>query len=84
MADVDAPAEVNRTSLTFGRSGDEESLAFCTRSAEDVNGDGLLDLVCHFQTQQTGFQASDTEGILKGQTMDGTPIEGRDAVRIIE
>lgn len=82
-ADFDAPTEVDRSSLTFGRTGDEPSLAFCTRSAEDVNLDGLLDLVCHFENQKTGFQVGDTEGILKGQTTHGVPIEGRDAVRVV-
>ena len=33
-----------------------------------VNGDGLLDLVCHFQTRSTGFQSGDTLGILIGKT----------------
>jgi len=56
----------------------------CTKSNEDVNGDGLLDVVCHFNTQDTGFQEGDTEGILQGQTVDGTPIEGRDSVRIVK
>ena len=62
----------------------DESLAFCTKSAEDVNGDGLLDLVCHFYIQLTGFQAGDTEGILKGKTVGGLLIEGRDSVRIVK
>ena len=82
-ADFDAPAQVDRTSLTFGRTGDEASLAFCNASSEDVNADGRLDLVCHFTIQQTGFLSGDTEGILKGRTVSGTPIEGRDAVRVI-
>ncbi len=81
--DFDAPSEVDQASLTFGRSGAEDSLAFCTKSAEDVNGDALLDQVCHFNTQDTGFQCGDTEGILRGQTVDGVPIEGRDSVRIV-
>ena len=81
--DFDAPSEVDNASLTFGRTGDEESLVFCTRSAEDVDGDGLLDQVCHFNTQDTGFQCGDTEGILRGQTVDGVPIEGSDSVRIV-
>ena len=82
-ADFDAPSQVDRASLTFGRTGDEQSLAFCTNSAEDVNGDGRLDLVCHFTTSLTGFQSGDTEGVLKGKTMGGTLIEGRDAVRVV-
>lgn len=82
--DFDAPEEVDKTSLAFGRTGDEDSLAFCTKSAEDVNSDGLLDQVCHFNTQDTAFQMGDTEGILRGMTVDGRPIEGRDSVRIID
>lgn len=80
--DFNAPSEVDKTSLTFGRTGDEFSLVSCNRRGEDVNGDGLKDLVCHFKTKLTGFLFGDTEGILKGQTVDGVAIEGRDAVRI--
>jgi hypothetical protein len=37
------PKVVDRTSLTPGRTGNnEERLAFCTKSAEDVKSDGLL------------------------------------------
>ena len=82
-ADFDAPNEVDRASLTFGQTGDEESLAFCRRRAKDVNRDGLRDLVCFFWSKLTGFQCGDTEGILKGQTLGGVPIEGRDSVRIV-
>ena len=78
-----APDEVDKASLTFGRTGEEESLAKCTKSNEDVNGDGLLDVVCHFNTQDTGFQEGDTVGILKGKTIGGTPIKGTDSIRIV-
>jgi hypothetical protein len=80
----DAPARVNRASLTFGRTGNEASLAFCGTGADDVNGDGLLDIVCHFYAQRTGFQVSDLEGVMRGLALDGVPIEGRDLVRIIK
>jgi len=43
----------------------------------------LDNVVCHFNTQDTGFEAGDTEGILRGKTMGGDPIEGRDSVRIV-
>jgi hypothetical protein len=82
-ADFDAPGQVDRDALTFGPTGDEASLAFCSRSPEDVDGDGYADLVCHFYTAKTGFQSGDEEGILKGQTVDGASIEGRDAVNIV-
>jgi titin len=81
--DFDALTEVDGDSLTFGRTGDEPSLAFCPTSGEDVNSDGLLDLVCHLHTQDTGFQCGDTEGVLRGKTLDGVPIEGSDSVRIV-
>jgi hypothetical protein len=75
---------VDKDSLTFGRTGDEDSLAFCYYRPEDIHGDGLKkDLVCHFYTEDTGFQCGDTVGILKGTTKDGTPIQGSDSVKII-
>ena len=83
MAGINALMQVDQKSLTFGSTGDEASLAFCNPKGEDVNGDGLKDLVCHFYTQKTGFQCGDTEGILKGQTLDSTLFEGRDSVRIV-
>ena len=51
---------------------------------EDVNEDGSVDLVCKFDAQKTGFQLADTEGILKSETVDSTPIGGRDSVRIVQ
>jgi hypothetical protein len=83
IPDFDATQEVDKESLTFGKTGGEESLAFCTKSNEDVNGDGLDDVVCHFNTQYTDFEIGDTEGILKGQTVEGVPIEGSDSVKIV-
>jgi hypothetical protein len=78
----DAPGEVDRSSLTFGRSGDEQSKAFCLWYSRDVNRDRLRDLRCFFQTKKTGFQFGDTEGFLKGRTVNGTVTKGRDAVYI--
>ena len=81
--DFDAPSEVRRDSLTFGPTGDKESLAFCSPSPDDVNDDGLYDLVCHFYTQSAEFECGDEWGYLKGQTVDGVLIEGSDSVRIV-
>ena len=90
----DAPREVDQRSLTFGRTGDEPSLAFC--DFEDATDEETVDatrqrkqgesdrtLVCHFYTSITAFRPSDTEGILKGKTFTGTPIFGMDSVRVI-
>lgn len=78
-----AVTSVDTSSLTFGRTGKEESLAFCNTGGEDVNGDGLLDLVCHFETQSTGFQSGDTLGILMGKTVQGPSIVGQEAIVIV-
>ena len=79
----DAPSAVDRASLIFGRTGDEAGLAFSDRRAKDVNGDGLRDLICHFHTGRTGFQLGDSQGILKGLTVDVISIEGADLVQIL-
>ncbi|MDH7499464.1 MAG: YncE family protein [candidate division NC10 bacterium] len=81
--DFNAAAKVDITSLTFGRTGDENSLSFVNPSAQDVNGDGLPDLMCHFWTQQCGFQVGDTEGTLKGKTLDGVSFQAKDSIRIV-
>jgi len=78
----DAVAQIDETSLTFGHTGSEKSLAFCS-GPQDVNGDGLLDLVCHFDTPSTRFQAGDTKGNLKGKTLGGNTITGTDSVVIV-
>lgn len=76
-----APDVVKQSTLTFGRMGSEPSLAFC--NAGDVNGDGRLDLVCHFNTPQTVFQDGDVQGALKGTTLSGRSFKGVDSVRIV-
>lgn len=78
-----APDMVEQSTLKFGATGNENSLAFCDRWPVDVNNDGHLDLVCHFYTEKAGFKCGDTEGILKGQTVDGIPIQGSESVRIV-
>jgi uncharacterized delta-60 repeat protein len=77
-----APSRVDTTSLRFGRTGNESSLAFCS-TPQDVNADGLPDVVCHFTTQKAAFQTGDTQGVLTGKTVTGTPIKGTDSVVIV-
>jgi len=78
-----APAQVNMTSLTFGHSGTEKSLAYCETHRKDVNHDKLPDLVCHFKVSKMNFLKGDTVGTLDGMLLDGvTPIQGTAPVRI--
>jgi parallel beta-helix repeat protein len=50
---------------------------------EDVDGDGDVDLLFHFKTQELQLDANSTEATLTGATTDGTPIEGTDTVKIV-
>lgn len=55
-------------------------------STEDVNTDGYDDLVCHFNTTELGnmLDGTSTSATVKGETVDGTPIEGSDSITIVK
>jgi hypothetical protein len=74
---------VDRESLTFGSTGDEDSLSRCDWTGTDVNGDGLVDLVCHFNTQAADFKATDAEATVRGRTMDGDQFEGTGFLKVV-
>ncbi len=78
-----APRQVDPNSLTFGATGDERSLILSQVREEDVNGDGLPDLVCEFRTSEAGFRLNDTEAVLKGATTDGGTIVGANPVLLV-
>jgi hypothetical protein len=80
-ASFDASTKIDVATLTFGHSGNEASLAFC--NVQQVNADGLLDLLCHFDTQAAAFQPADTSATLKGKTTSGVPFEASDLIRIV-
>jgi hypothetical protein len=52
-------------------------------SIADVNGDGYLDLLLHFRTQDLQLTRTSTEAVLYGETFSGQRIRGADAVRIV-
>ena len=81
--EFDALAQIDRTSLQFGRTGEEESLHSCKEKGRDVNHDGLQDLICLFSIQASGFQKGDGLGLLTAQTFDGVALTGHDSVRVV-
>jgi hypothetical protein len=52
-------------------------------SVQDVNGDGLLDLVVHVSTEALILSLTDTQAMLEGHTYGGYSIRGFDSVRIV-
>lgn len=79
-SDFDA-ADVDLSSILFGRSGTEaapDHLAF-----EDVDNDGDLDLSLKFRTQATGVTCGDSSLTLTGATLGGRAIQGVDAIRTV-
>jgi len=49
---------------------------------EDVNGDGKLDWLCHFKTQETSIQEGQTTANLTGKTKSGQDVQGTDSIQI--
>jgi probable HAF family extracellular repeat protein len=72
---------VDADSVLFGP--DEAEKRHKQAHVEDVDGDGDLDLLLHFRTQETGIALGDTEACVIGQTYDGVPIMGCDSVRTV-
>lgn len=74
---------VKRESLKFGRTGLESSYLRCAKQGEDIDGDGYLDLVCHFDNQLVKFVKGDTMGYLTGIAGDGLQIRGQGDLKVI-
>lgn len=72
---------VDPLSLVFGPLGARET--HNRGHIQDVDGDGDLDLILHFKTEDTGIQCGDTEASLTGETFIGQPILGTDAIQTV-
>ena len=51
---------------------------------DDVNDDGLVDLVVHFEIPSLVLSEADEVAYLEGRTQDDKKIKGKDAVRVIQ
>ncbi|MFC7175702.1 right-handed parallel beta-helix repeat-containing protein [Halosegnis marinus] len=81
------PATVNVSSLRFGDAEDVAAGLGATAvhggHAADVDGDGDLDLVVHFDARAAGFDGDETVAVLVGATADGTALTGEDEVVVV-
>lgn len=50
---------------------------------EDVNSDGLLDLVCKIYTAQFMVEEGETTAMLEAETFDGIKLRGEDSIMIV-
>jgi len=71
---------VDQASVRFGMG---QALPQGRGQLADVNGDGRVDLLLHFRTQDAGIQCGDTTVSITGQTLDGVPIQGSDAITTV-
>lgn len=72
---------VDPATVRFGRTGSEAAVA--QSALEDVDGDGRLDLILHFRTEEAGIRCGDASALLTGETTSGEPIQGSDAISTV-
>ncbi len=51
---------------------------------EDVNGDGLLDLLCQIDIQDLEAERGESIAVLHGNAYDGTEIAGEDSISVVK
>jgi hypothetical protein len=74
--------EIDLTTLVFG-SADPVTVYAVRGLQKDVNADGLLDLLAHFRTEESGVALGDTRACIAGETFEGMRFEGCDVIRTI-
>lgn len=72
---------VDPATVRFGRTGTEVTPVH--HALEDVDGDGDLDMILQFNTQDTGIVSSETTATLTGETFAHQKIEGSDSINTV-
>ena len=79
----DARAIDPRTVTLAGAFVAQDPPGHLLASFEDVNGDGLLDLVLHFRTADLQLNKASSSAVLQGKTFSGELIRGTAGVKIV-
>jgi len=74
-------ADIDVTTVAFGPGG--APIAHLNGHLQDVNYDGIMDLVTHYRVRETGIACGDESATLTGETLDGQPIEGSDSIQTV-
>jgi len=74
-------SDIDLTTLAFGPG--HAAIAHLNGHVQDVNFDGIEDLVTHYRTRDTGITCGHGTATLTGVTLDGKPIEGSDAIQTV-
>lgn len=72
---------VDPATVRFGMTGTEAAPVHAALA--DVDGDGDVDLIVHFKTQDTGIQCGDKSASLRGLRFDGQAVGGSDSVETV-
>jgi len=73
--------QVDWDTVLFGPN--EATKSHAMGHIKDVDEDGDMDLLLHFNTQDTGISCGDTEATLTGETFGGQAISGADAIETV-
>jgi len=87
-SDIFDVLDVDVTTLAFGPGAAAPSHDLTKPGAyedhlQDVNDDGLTDLLTHYRIQEDGIEADDAETCIKGKTLNGVLFEGCDVIRAV-
>jgi hypothetical protein len=75
---------VDPTTVTLADAGVKvRGNGLAQASEQDVNEDGLLDLVVHIDTEGLQLTEGDEQATLEGRTSHGDAIQGSDSVRVV-
>ena len=73
--------DATQVDFSTAKFGPGKALPVHDGHVEDVNDDDFLDMVFHFNTQDTGIACIDNEATLSGQTFGGDTFTGTDSVK---